>query len=160
MLLTRDALMEFKSIRLGPALKIIGYASYLRAKSRLLSMSRRQQRISNGPSRTEQVRRQQSPQKESGSAQGECSSSVADQIKTATPSLHSVVGADNSNLLSPPSSCIVSPKTDITPQGVPVTVAFQNVPGDYNIDDAIPLHNEAPFASENSSGMNIDIKES
>lgn len=31
--------MEFKGVRLGPALKIVGYSSYLRAKSRILNMN-------------------------------------------------------------------------------------------------------------------------
>ena len=39
LLLTRDALMEFKGFRLGPALKIIGYSSYLRAKNQILNIN-------------------------------------------------------------------------------------------------------------------------
>lgn len=35
LLLTREALMEFKGFRLGPALKIVGYAAHLRAKHRM-----------------------------------------------------------------------------------------------------------------------------
>lgn len=37
LLLTREALMEFKGFRLGPALKIVGYAASLRAKHRMQS---------------------------------------------------------------------------------------------------------------------------
>jgi len=136
LLLTRDALMEFKNIRLGPALKIVGYSSYLRAKSRILNMKRQNKpkvELKNGPSPS-QVKEQISV------SQIENVSSV-----NGTQSLPYTVCSQ-----SPSSNTSISKSVKMTPsftEQTGSTVAFQNFPVQHNIDDVIPVHNETSSSS-------------
>lgn len=135
LLLTRDALMEFKNIRLGPALKIIGYSSYLRAKSRILNMkseNKSKNELTNKPS----------------------PSQVKEQI--SVPPNENVLSVNvkhtPTNNGSPSQSSITPlPKeinmTSSFTEQTGSTVAFRDFPVQHNIDDAILVHKEAPSSS-------------
>ena len=139
--------MEFKNIRLGPALKIIGYSSYLRAKSRILNMNRQ-----NKPAieiKTETPSSQPSHPTFQGEEQFSRSQteSVTPVVDSKTPPRETSVSSSQSSVTSTSKGLSMIPALD---ERTISTVAFQNFPGQHNIDEAIPLHNEVPSISKTS----------
>ena len=127
--------MEFKNIRLGPALKIIGYSSYLRAKSRILNMK------SENKSKIE-LTNKTSPSK------------VKEQISVPPDENISTVNGKQTPTynVSPSQSSITPPTKEINMTSSLIeqtgsTVAFRDFPVQHNIDDAILVHKEAPSSS-------------
>eukprot|EP00111_Clytia_hemisphaerica_P011856 TCONS_00034843-protein len=150
LLLTREALMEFKGIRLGPALKIVGYSAYLRAKSRILNIERVSNRqIHRTPStHVPNVSRAQM------TSQERKDNTALEEFPNSTPTLSREVESSSSKLLdSCQSETITTSKPVVeerTESDVLNTekeasnieteaVEFENVPGRHCIEDDIPL---------------------
>ena len=114
--------MEFKNIRLGPALKIVGYSSYLRAKNRILALN-------NTPFQSG------TPSRSSSSKMWE--PKTPSQLLTNPPPRSIIYG--NAGIKNE------------TPSDGDHVVRFKNFPVAHKIDEAIPLHKNESLMAENSN---------
>lgn len=145
LLLTREALMEFKGIRLGPALKIIGYSAYLRAKSRILNI----ERISN---------RQTSMVPSSIHLKSASCNQMTSQERTNNSTVESFPNNAPSLLKRDEELQQVNlhkgecqTATNLTSKSVEA-VEFKDVPGKHNIEDDIPLQKRKSNEQNQTSG--------
>ena len=130
--------MEFKNIRLGPALKIIGYSSYLRAKSRITNM-----------------KNQNKPKTELKNERNLDSSSLDVKEQVSVSQIENVFSLNGThsppydNPLSQSSTVTITRDVNVTSVSIEQsgsTVSFQNFPVQHHIDDVIPVHNEVRFS--------------
>ena len=102
LLITREALMEFMGLRLGPALKISGYAAQLRAKMRLMSKPKEKKRRKN------RVKKELKKEGPHGLQNPSATSSPKKEALTKKESTNSEVTPRNENV-----SMAATPKTEM-----------------------------------------------
>lgn len=127
--------MEFKGVRLGPALKIVGYSSYLRAKSRILSMNKT-------PSHQQQQRQQDNrntPLQGNISSPSPLPNTPLQIIKPVAP------------VCKPAAILPTTTLSDVE------TVHIRDQP--HHIEDAIPLHKNLDAASGNEATSRTESKD-